>query len=179
MQEVKTFILSKSNYKRYITIIGASTNLLFCIFSLLPPYLLKKPNFYISEKNLLSNTSFILSNKSLEFNQDYCDTSKYIMQKDPINSLNNWAYEYDLYCTKEKDFLSTLLVISLFIGGVLGNIIFETIPDKYGREKIYKYLSVIELFLQINLILDFSFIHLTIILFFIGINFNNFILYWY
>ena len=174
MQEVKALILSKSNYKRYITIIGAFTNLLFCIFTLLPPYLLKKPNFYIYEKNEASNTTFLLSNKSLEFSQKYCDTSKYIMEKDSINSLNNWAYEYDLYCTEEKDYSNALLVISLFTGGVLGNIIFETIPDKYGREKIYKALSIIELFLQINLILDFGLFHLTIILFFIGINLYTF-----
>ena len=174
MQEVKTLIFSKRNYKHYITIIGAFTNLLFCIFTLLPPYLLKKPNFYVSLKNPLSNTTTLISNESLEFNQYYCNTSKYSMEKDPINSLNNWAFEYDLYCTKEKDFLSALLVISLFIGGVLGNIIFEKIPDKYGREKIYKYLSIIELFLQINLIIDFNCIHLTIILFFIGINLYTF-----
>ena len=71
---------------------------------------------------------------------------------------------------KRKRFFKYFISNITFYRRVLGNIIFETIPDKYGREKIYKYLSVIELFLQINLILDFSFIHLTIILFFIGIN---------
>ena len=170
MQDVMNFIFSKRNYKYYITLIGIFTNLIFCLFSLLPPYLLKKPNFYISEINSSNNISEINNNKSVEFQDEYCDSSKYIIRKDPINSLHNWAYEYDLYCDKKKEFYSAGIVISLFTGATLGNIIFETIPDKHGREKIYKAISVIELFLQINLILDFGIIHLIIIMFFIGIN---------
>ena len=51
MQEVNKLIFSKWKYKYYITIIASFTNLLFCIFSLLPPYLLKKPNLLITEIN--------------------------------------------------------------------------------------------------------------------------------
>ena len=170
MQEVMNLILTKKRYKYYITGIGLFTNYLFCIFTLLPPYSLKKPNFYVKEINLPSDSTAINYNTSVEFKKEYCDSSKYIIKKDPINSLHNWAYEYDLYCSPEKDFYDACLVISLFFGAFIGNVIFETFPDKYGREKIYKYLSIFELFLQINLIFDFGIIHLIIIIFFCGIN---------
>ena len=170
MHEVMNLIFSKRRYKYYITTIGSFANLLFCIFTLLPPYLLKKPNFFIIEINSSNNSPKIKYNQSVEFKDEFCDSSKYIMKKDPINSLHNWAYKYDLYCTKKKDLLSAGIVISLFSGATLGNIIFETFPDKYGREKIYKVLSIFELFLQANLLFDFGLIHIIIIMFFIGIN---------
>ena len=170
MQEVMNFIFSKRRYKYYITLIGIFTNLLFCIFTLLPPYLLKKPNIYVIEINSPNNIPEINKNQSVEFKDEYCDSSKYIIEKDPINSLYNLAYEYDLYCDRKKELYSVGIVISLFTGAALGNIIFETFPDKYGREKIYKVLSIIELFLYVNLILDFGIIHSIIIMFFIGIN---------
>ena len=110
------------------------------------------------------------SGKSEVFKDEYCDSSKYIIKKDPINSLHNWAYKYDLYCSRKKDYYSAGLVISLFLGATLGNIVFETFPDKYGREKIYKVLSIIEIVLLINLIFDFGIFHLIIIMFFIGVN---------
>ena len=166
MQEVMKFIFSKWKYKYYITTIASFTNLLFCIFSLLPPYLLKRPNLFITEINNPKKNS----GKSEVFKDEYCDSSKYIIKKDPINSLHNWAYKYDLYCSRKKDYYSAGLVISLFLGATLGNIVFETFPDKYGREKIYKVLSIIEIVLLINLIFDFGIFHLIIIMFFIGVN---------
>ena len=164
------FIFTKRNYKYYITIIGSSTNIFLCIYSLLPPYLLKKPNLYITKINSPIEPNNIYYNHSVDFNDEYCDSSKYIIKKDQINSLHNWAYKYDLYCGKEKDIYSAAIVISLFLGGTLANIVFETFPDKYGRTKIYKILSVFELFLILNLIMDFGIIHIIIIMFFIGIN---------
>ena len=170
MQEVNKLVFSKRNYKYYITAIASFTNLLFCLFSLLPPYLLKKPNLFITEINSLNNYPKVNNNKSVVFKDEYCDSSKYIIKKDPINSLHNWAYKYDLYCSRKKEYYSAGIVISLFFGATLGNIVFETFPDKYGREKIYKSLSIIEIFLLINLIFDFGIIHIIIIMFFIGIN---------
>ena len=148
----------------------ASQIYFFCLFSLLPPYLFKKPNLFITEINPSINSQKISNNKSVAFKDEYCDSSKYIIKKDPINSLHNWAYKYDLYCSRKKDYFNAGIVISLFLGATLGNIAFEAIPDKYGREKIYKTLSIIEIFLLLNLIFDFGIIHLIIIKFFIGIN---------
>ena len=163
-------IFTKKNYKYYITTICTLTNLLFCIFSLMPPYLLKKPKFYIYQKSLSNgNFSFLLFNESIEYDSKYCDSSNYIMKKDPI-SLNNFAYEYDIFCSSKKELFDLFLVVSLFAGATFGNIIFENFPDKYGREKIYKYLSIFELFLYINLILDLGMFHIIIVFFFLGIN---------
>ena len=174
MQEVMNFIFSKKQYKIYITLITTFTNILFCIFSLMPPYLLKKPNLFVKLINPLDDSKELNNTQSVDFKDEYCDSSKYIIEKDPINSLHNLAYEYDLYCNKKKDLYSAGIVISLFAGATIGNIIFETFPDKYGREKIYKTLSVIDLFLIINLVLDFGIIHIIIIMFFIGINLYSF-----
>ena len=170
MQDVMNFIFTKRNYKYFMTIIGCCTNIIMCIFSLLPPYLLKKPNLYVTLINSSNEPKNINFNHSVDFKDEYCDSSKYIIKKDQINSLHNWAYEYDLYCDKVKDIYGAAIVISLFSGATLGNIIFETFPDKYGRQKIYKILSIFEVVLMINLILDFGIIHIIITMFFIGIN---------
>ena len=44
------------------------THLLFSIFSLLPPYLLKKPNFFITEINSPKKNN----SKSVIFKDEYC-----------------------------------------------------------------------------------------------------------
>lgn len=95
------------------------------------------------------------------------------MIKDP-NSSNNLAYEYDIFCSSKKELFVVSLVVSIFAGATLGHIIFETFRDKYRREKTYKYLSIFELFLQINLVLDLGMIHLIITFFFLGINLCTF-----
>ena len=77
MQEVNKLIFSRRKYKYYITAIASFTNLLFCIFSLLPPYLLKRPNLFVTVINSPNKNN----NKSVEFKDQYCDSSKYIIKK--------------------------------------------------------------------------------------------------
>jgi hypothetical protein len=86
MQEAMKFVCSRRRYKYYITLIGSFSNLLFCIFTLLPPYLLKKPNFFITEINPSNNSPKSQNKYSVEFKQEFCDSSKYITKKDPIES---------------------------------------------------------------------------------------------
>ena len=163
-------VFSKNYYYYFIVLVATFTNLLSCSFTLFPPYLLKKPMFFITEINIGQNNIPLNNGNSMEFSKKYCDSSKYILKKDPIKSLHNLSYDYDLYCGPHDDIYELWLTISLFIGAIIGNIVLGPLPDQYGREKIFKYLSLFQLFLQINMVFNFGIIHLIIVTFFTGIN---------
>ena len=114
-------IFSKNYFYHYFIILMASfTNLLSCSFTLFPPYLLKKPTFFIID---IKNNIKLNNGHSMEFSKEYCDSSKYILQKDPLNSLYNLSYDYNLFCGPYDEIYELLLTISLFIGSIIGNIV--------------------------------------------------------
>lgn len=90
---------------------------------------------------------------------------KVLLKKLSENSVHNWSYSFDLYCSKEKfiDFIST----AFFLGGVLGSITLSKIPDLYGRKKPFQIMMVLSLFLHINLLFTIGPIHATLT-FFVG-----------
>ena len=79
--------------------------------------------------------------------------------------MNNWSYDYDLYCS--KDYYNDLVSTIFFTGGIIGSITLASIPDKYGRKKIFQILIVASLILHLNLLFAIGPIHV-IITFFLG-----------
>ena len=49
--------------------------------------------------------------------------------KDKKNSVDNFTYAFDLYCSKE--FFIPLYSTLFFFGGLIGSILFASIPDKF------------------------------------------------
>ena len=163
MDEIIEVVNTYKNYQIYITIVSILVNFICIVFSLQMPFFIKYPNFYVLDKSS-SNNTYILQ----QYTENICDKSKYIIKKDPKTSIHNWAYEYDIYC--DRDIYGYLMTNAIFIGALVGTIVFTPIPDKYGREKIFKIFVLISLFLHINILFALGPIHLIIILFIAGMS---------
>ena len=110
------------------------------------PFMTKKPSFLCKQKDSLENYR--------SCNEDeLCLHDKYLYLKDPVKSVINFSYDYDLYC--DRLYIVPILGTSFFMGGVAGTIVLSPLPDKYGRAIIYK-IILISCFL-FHLLILFSF----------------------
>ena len=126
---------------QYITgFIVIMTGTLTSFYTLEISYLLKQPNFInIINPNITYIYSPILCN-DIELNK---------LVKDKKNSLINWSYSFNIYCS--KDFYIDLIPMFIFLGALLGCIFLTHYPDKIGREKMLKIMmsySLLVMFLQ-------------------------------
>ena len=116
---------------------------LTCIISLSFSYLTKQPQFLCRENSEQNYTK-------CEFQEDkFCseETNSFEYIKDKSNSLDNWSYNFDLYCSNKKYIV--LIGSGFFIGALFGCVVITPLPDKYGRQIILK------LFLSFSCILHF------------------------
>jgi len=153
----------KGKYQKIIIIIIIGFSILTNIYLLQIPFILKSPILYVQEKNKNSTFTFLYSEDDIENN--YCNSDKYELKKDKKNSINNFAYNFNLYCN--KIYFKSIIKLSLYIGIIISFFILNSFPDKYGREKLLKYLTIFSLFIQLNLIFNFGIIH-TIIIYILG-----------
>ena len=113
---------------------------LTCIISLSFSYLTKQPQFLCRD----TATNYT----KCEFQEDkFCSENKLDFIKDKSNSLNNWSYNFDLYCSNKKYIV--LIGSGFFIGAIFGCVFITPLPDKYGRK------IVLKIFLTISCILHF------------------------
>lgn len=96
-------------------------------------FMVKKPDFQCKRKDQIEN--FKVCNDT-----DLCKNDFFEYKKIPAKSLNNWAYDFDLYCS--KSYISPGFRTSFSMGGIIGNIFLSPLPDSYGRQKIYKILLI-------------------------------------
>ena len=101
-----------------------------------------------------------------EFSQNLCNV-KFEIEKDPSRSVYNFAYSFDLYCSKA--FYVPLLSTVFFFGGILGCILLSSVPDNFGRKKIFQILIILSLFLHFNLLFTLGPVHLILVHFLSGI----------
>ena len=97
----------------------------------------------------------------------FCSNDNFEYIKDKKNSVDNFTYAFDLYCSKE--FFLPLYSTLFFFGGLLGSVLFASIPDKYGRKTIFQILQVFSLILQLNILFAVGPYHLLFVYFFSGI----------
>jgi MFS family permease len=125
------------------------------------PFLTYKPEILCHEKD-----NFIT-----EFHhcheEELCKYDMYEYMKVKHNSLDNWAYEFDLYC--EKSYFNGLIGTTFFFGGMTGSILLSPIPDKYGRASIYKILLTCSFVLHICLLFSFSAVEIVFLNFLCGV----------
>ena len=157
-------------FQNRILTINFFTGVLPSIYSLQIPYLTKNPSFFV--KKLKSDDP----NKiyEMEYSEKLCDSELYEITKNPKNSLLNWSYTFDLYCNRQS--YSTIMTSIIFIGGMIGTLFVLPLPDKYGRAKVLKYVTLISLILHFNLLFSIGPIHLIIINFIGGIFSQIFVL---
>ena len=115
----------------FVTVASASLTL---VLSVSFAYLTKRPEFLCRQHNAL-NPDF----QPCEYTDNLC-SSKFEIEKDPSRSVDNFAYSFDLYCS--KSFYVPMLSTLFFFGGILGCVLLSAVPDKFGRQKIFKILMI-------------------------------------
>ena len=149
-------------YQKIVTIISISLGSLPFTLSITYAYLTKLPKF-LTKDEAGQFTVPVDFDKNLFCSND--NNFEYI--KDKKNSVDNFAYAFDLYCSKE--FFLPLYSTLFFFGGLIGSVLFASIPDKYGRKTIFQILQVLSLFLQLNILFAVGPWHLIFVYFFSGI----------
>ncbi len=105
------------------------------------PFMTKKPDFNCKKKDSLENFHICPE-------KDLCKYDFFDYTKISESSLKNWAYEFDIFCS--KSYISPLIGSTFFLGGIIGSIFLSPLPDKYGRKDIYKILLIALFALNLN-----------------------------
>ena len=162
MEECIAAAGENGKYQKIITFISISLGSLPFTLSITYAYLTKMPKFLSRDENGqftipcdFDDSKFCTNDNNFEY------------IKDKKNSVDNFTYAFDLYCSKE--FFIPLYSTLFFFGGLIGSILFASIPDKYGRKAIFQILQIVSLILQINLLFAVGPWHLLFIYFFSGI----------
>ena len=123
---------------------------LTCFISLSFSYLTKQPQFLCREN---SEQNFEKCDfKEEKFCSTETDSFEYI--KDKSHSLDNWSYNFDLYCSNKKYIV--LIGSGFFIGAIIGCIIITPMPDKYGRKIVLKIFLSISCIMHLILLTSFN-----------------------
>ena len=152
-----------------------SCSFLTCIVSLSFSYMTKQPQFLCRES---LDKNFTHCNFDEE---KFCNKKKYPLFefiKDKSNSLDNWSYNFDLYCSK-KNYI-VLIGSGFFIGAIFGCIVITPLPDKYGRKIVLQICLTISCILHFLILTSFSPLLLSIVCItsgFISAIYGNFSLY--
>ena len=162
MEECIASAGDNGKYQKIITFIGISLGSLPFTVSISYAYLTKMPKFLCKDEN---------GQFSVQCEYDYitfCSSeNNYEYIKDKKNSVDNFTYAFDLFCSKE--FFVPILSTLFFFGGLIGSVLFAPVPDKYGRKTIFQILQVLSLILQINSLFAVGPWHLVFIYFFSGL----------
>ena len=124
------------------------------------PFMTKRPDFLFKIKNSL-DTYKICPEENL------CKNNLYDYLKNPDESLINFSYDFDLYC--DKAFFIPMIGTCFFLGGLIGSLLLSPLPDKYGREKIYKFLLIFCLIVNLNILFPLGPWHLILSTLLIGL----------
>ena len=152
----------RGKYQKIITIVTISLGSLPFILSISYAYLTKMPKFLCKDENgqftiecEYDRATFCSAENNVEF------------IKDKKNSVDNFTYAFDLYCSKE--FFIPIFSTLFFFGGLIGSVIFAPIPDKYGRKTIFQIIQILSLFLMFNILFAVGPWHLVFVFFFSGL----------
>ena len=152
----------RGKYQKMITVVAISLGSLPFILSISYAYLTKMPKFLCKDENgqftiecEYDRATFCSAENNVEF------------IKDKKNSVDNFTYAFDLYCSKE--FFIPIFSTLFFFGGLIGSVIFAPIPDKYGRKTIFQIIQILSLFLMFNILFAVGPWHLVFVFFFSGL----------
>ena len=150
------YVTSKKLYLLCFIILSISgiVNFLSCCF----PLLTRKPIFQCEfSPNVFSQCTA----------NDVCNATSLSYYKDKALSTDNFAYEFDFYCSRY--YYVGILGTAYYFGSFLGSLILGNVIDIYGRQHPFKLLILTNLILMINLYFVYNPLHLVIIFFITGV----------
>ncbi len=134
---------SQGKFQKALSIMVVSAGFPLIITTAAFSLFTKQSDFLCKKKN----------NSSLSFHScpsaDLCKNDFFEYKKNPETSFNNWAYEFELYCS--KFYISSLIGTAYFIGCLVGAVFLSPLPDKYGRKNIFKILLIVIFALQLGI----------------------------
>lgn len=148
-------------YQMILAFIVILNSPLTMIMNISFPFMTKKPNLLCKPIDSIFDFQYC-------HEEEYCKFSELEYAKTKENNLINMSFDYDLYC--DKAYLTALMGTLFFFGGILGSLFLSPLPDKYGREKIYKILMLTNFLLNANILFSINFWHILIANFFLGIS---------
>jgi MFS family permease len=161
MDQALQTVGENGRFQKLLSLIVISIAVISPFMAVAFPFLTASPELLCrSQYNHMENYRKCHKNES-------CDHLDIIV--DHEHSIRNFAHEFDMYC--DRSYLIPIMGTLFFFGAMLGSVVFGSIPDTYGREKIYKYLSLVIVILHLNLLFVQSAIHLIIVNFFCGMLF--------
>ena len=164
---MEEFISAAGEYGKYQKVVTAITVTLGSIpFCLTIPYsaLTKMPAFLCKNEN----GEYV----HCEYNKETFCTGQVDFIKDPKNSVDNFAYDLNLYC--DKEFFVSIYSSLYFFGAMLSTVIMAPLPDKYGRKTIFQILEVCSCIILFNNLFVFNPWQLALLYFLSGFCSYNF-----
>ena len=142
-------------------IIGSAS--LSLIQSIAFAFLTKKPNFLCKINDDLNSIYH-----ECEYNKQlFCSNPSTITyKKDPSKSIINLTYSFDLICDRES--YIPLIGSVFFFGSILGCITLSSLPDKFGRKRIFQFLLCLSCISNILCLFSFNPTQLLLIIFISG-----------
>lgn len=162
MEDSLKIIGEYGTFQTSIKIIILGCAFLTNIYPIQIDLMLKLPNLIIT----YDNNSYVNSTET--FNNKYCNNNIYEIKVDENTFLKNWNYDYKLFC--ENDYYIYYIYFSALIGNIFGLIIFSSLPDRIGREKVVKFSVIFSCFLHLNFLFCLNKFHLILINFFGSLN---------
>lgn len=146
---------SNGKFQKTMSVIVIVVASLTLFYSINFAFLTYRPNFLCRE----------MADYNSDFHHCYeeqlCKSNIYEYLKLKEESINNWAYDFDLYC--DKAYFIPLIGTAFFFGGIAGSVVLSPLPDKYGREGIYKILLGCSFILHVLVLFSFNEIQVVII----------------
>jgi MFS family permease len=155
MNEILVTVNEEGTYQKLVSFIVLSTSIISNLMAVAFPFLTAKPKILCKNKNI-PNAEF--ESCSLD---EFCKSDVFNTILDYENSMNNFTAQFGLFC--EKGYYVPLIGSIFFFGAMTGSFLFSSLPDRFGRERIYRIMSFVVCFLQLNMIFVQSPIHLVII----------------
>jgi len=156
---------SRGKYQKILAFLVVLLSPLLFTMLIIFPFMFKRPDFQCKNKG------DPLDNFQICPEKDLCQDNLFDYKIIESTSLKNWAYQYELYCS--KSYFPLLYRTTFLFGSMVGNALLLPLADKYGRKAMFNKVIVALLFLMLNIYFSINEWHILFTNFLLGlINFT-------
>ena len=179
MKDLQKMLNVCDNWGKYQKIVGILMIMTSCylpiIVVVLPMnqisfnFLYEGKLYYDNDRNNTSNSSASYFCHTIFPNIDYYSLQKIIVI--PPNTIKNWSSDLKLVCHSKKIF--SLIGLAFFLGAISGYASLGKLPDRMGRETIFKVLNLVSFVCMLQILFLKSFFQVLVCAFVLGISSFN------